>query len=492
MKNDERQLTTEHARPTQTGSTHTRHPHPVTDEPQSTPKPQTEKSSPPPSSKRKRSWKPAVYALGGVGFVALVGWAFWPSPVPVDMAVLERGLLQVTVEAEGKTRLRERFEIAAPVDGRLERIAVRVGDPVAAGDVIARMDPLPLASQVQAIQAQIQRLEAEKRGVDTQRPKAASLVQAEANITAAQARHQQALAQQQEAQASFEQAQRERQRVEGLFSQGVISRQALEEAELMETSRRQTLFARQQEVEQAQAAIVAAQQGLQVLQAEQRDPDYLLQVYDAQIRSLEADLASLSDSAQRTTITSPGAGQVLRVHQESARFVPAGTVLVEVGDPGQLELEIDVLSSDAVRIQPGDPVQVRQWGGVEVLRGSVRTVEPAAFTKVSALGVEEQRVNIIADLEDPPARLGDGYRIEAEVIIWQNEAALKLPLSALFRCQEEWCVYVAEAERAQQRQIALGQRSTTLAEVVSGLEPGETVILYPSDQVQPGRRIQPR
>ncbi len=424
--------------------------------------------------------------------MALVGWAFWPSPVPVDVAVLERGLLQVTIEAEGKTRLRERFEIAAPVDGRLERIPVRVGDPVAAGDVIARMDPLPLASQVQAIQAQIQRLEAEKRGVDTQRPKAASLVQAEASIAAAQARYQQTLAQQTEAQATWEQAQREQQRMEELVRQGAIPRQALEEAELAETSRRQTLSARQQEVDQAQAAILSAQQGLELLQAQQRDPDYLLQVYDAQIRSLQAELASLADSAQRTTLVAPATGQVLRVHQESARFVPAGLVLVEIGDPGQLELEIDVLSSDAVRIQPGDPVRIRQWGGSQILQGTVRTIEPAAFTKVSALGVEEQRVNIIADIEDPPARLGDGYRVEAEVIIWQNEEALKLPLSALFRCQEEWCVYVAEAEHAQQRQVVLGQRSTTAAEVLEGLEAGETVILYPSDQVQTGHRIQPR
>ncbi len=424
--------------------------------------------------------------------MALVGWAFWPSPVPVDVAVLERGLLQVTIEAEGKTRLRERFEIAAPVDGRLERIPVRVGDPVAAGDVIARMDPLPLASQVQAIQAQIQRLEAEKRGVDTQRPKAASLVQAEASIAAAQARYQQTLAQQTEAQATWEQAQREQQRMEELVRQGAIPRQALEEAELAETSRRQTLSARQQEVDQAQAAILSAQQGLELLQAQQRDPDYLLQVYDAQIRSLQAELASLADSAQRTTLVAPATGQVLRVHQESARFVPAGLVLVEIGDPGQLELEIDVLSSDAVRIQPGDPVRIRQWGGSQILQGTVRTIEPAAFTKVSALGVEEQRVNIIADIEDPPARLGDGYRVEAEVIIWQNEEALKLPLSALFRCQEEWCVYVAEAKHAQQRQVVLGQRSTTAAEVLEGLEAGETVILYPSDQVQTGHRIQPR
>ncbi|MCF2970083.1 HlyD family efflux transporter periplasmic adaptor subunit [Synechococcus sp. Nb3U1] len=492
MKNNERQLTTEHTRSNQTGSIHTRDPHPAAAEPQPTAKAQAEQASPPPSSKRKRSWKPAVYALGGVGFVALVGWAFWPSPVPVDMAVVERGLLQVTVETEGKTRLRERFEIAAPVDGRLERISVRVGDPVSSGDVIARIDPLPLASQVQSIQAQIQRLEAEKRGVDTQRPKAASLVQAEASIAAAQARYQQTLAQQAEAQATWEQAQRERQRIEDLFGQGAIPRQALEEAELAVTNRGQILTVRQLEVEQAQAAVLSAQQGLQLLQAQQRDPDYLLQVYDAQIRSLEAELASLADSAQRTTLTSPSAGQVLRVHQESTRFVPAGTVLVEVGDPGQLELEMDVLSSDAVRIQPGDPVQIRQWGGAEVLQGSVRTVEPAAFTKVSALGVEEQRVNIIANIEDPPARLGDGYRIEAEVIIWQNEEALKLPLSALFRCQEEWCVYVAEEGRAQARQVALGQRSTTAAEVLEGLEAGETVILYPSDQVQPGRRIQPR
>ncbi|MEN9225574.1 MAG: HlyD family efflux transporter periplasmic adaptor subunit [Thermostichus sp. DRC_bins_24] len=440
----------------------------------------------------KRTWNPFFYTLGGAGLVALVGWAFWPSPVPVDMAVVERGLLQVTVEAEGRTRLRERFEIAAPVDGRLERIPVRVGDPVSSGDIVARIDPLPLASQVQSIQAQIQQLEAEKRGVDTQRPKAALLVQAEASIAAAQARYRQTLAQQAAAQAIWEQAQREHQRLENLFQQGAIPRQALEEAELAETSRRQALTAHQQEVEQAQAAIFSAQQELQLLQAQQRDPDYLLQVYDAQIRSLQAELASLADSAQRTTMTAPAAGQVLRVHQESARFVPAGTLLVEIGDPGQLELEIDVLSSDAVRIQPGDPVQVRQWGGSQALRGSVRTVEPAAFTKVSALGVEEQRVNIIASIEYPPVRLGDGYRIEAEVIIWQNEEALKLPLSALFRCQDQWCVYVAEEARAQQRQVALGQRSTTMAEVLQGLEAGETVILYPSDHVQPGRRIQPR
>ncbi|MEN9221512.1 MAG: efflux RND transporter periplasmic adaptor subunit [Thermostichus sp. BF3_bins_97] len=454
--------------------------------------PTAEPTSVTPHLGRKRTWKPLFYTLGGAGLVVLMGWAFWPSPVPVDMAVVERGLLQVTVEAEGRTRLRERFEIAAPVDGRLERIPVRVGDPVSSGDIIARIDPLPLASQVQSIQAQIQRLEAEKQGVDTQRPKAASLVQAEAAIAAAQARYQQALAQQAEAQAIWEQAQREHQRLEDLFQQGAIPRQALEEAELAETSRHQTLTARQQEVEQAQAAILSAQQGVQLLQAQQRDPDYLLQVYDAQIRSLQAELASLADSAQHTIITAPAAGQVLRVHQESARFVPAGTVLVEIGDPDQLELEIDVLSSDAVRIQPGDPVQVRQWGGSQALQGSVRTVEPAAFTKVSALGVEEQRVNIIADIEDPPGRLGDGYRIEAEVIIWQNEEALKLPLSALFRCQDQWCVYVAEEERARQRQVALGQRNTTMAEVLQGLEPGETVILYPSDQVQPGRRIQLR
>jgi HlyD family secretion protein len=182
---------------------------------------------------------------------------------------------------------------------------------------------------------------------------------------------------------------------------------------------------------------------------------------------------------------------VLRVYEENARVVAAGTQLLEIGDVSELELVIDILSIDAVRVQPGTDVLVEHWGGEQALLARVRLVEPAAFTKISALGVEEQRVNVIADLVQPPPTLGDGYRVEARIVVWQAEDVLQVPVSALSRCADAWCVFVVVNGAARRRQVAVGQRNGFAAEVRSGLRDGEAVILHPSEHIDDGSRVQP-
>lgn len=435
-----------------------------------------------------RRW---LYLLAGLGLVGLGVWVFRPRPQPVDLLTVEPGDLQVAVEAEGQTRVRDRFVVAAPVDGRLARIQLNEGDTVEANQVVARLDPLPLTSQVRQVQARLQALQAEIAGVETLRPKQDALQQARIRIDAAQAQQQRAEAELARAEASWVQAQRDLERANELAARGAISDQEREDAELLAQTREQERNAVKQQLESAIATVNAAQEDLDILQAEQQDPDYLVDVYQAQMESAEAELARLADEARRTDITSPQAGRVLRILQESARFVAAGTPLLEIGDPNQLEIVIDVLSSDAVKIQPGDLIQVNQWGGEATLTARVSYLEPAAFTKVSALGVEEQRVNVIANFVDPNLPVGDGYRVETQIIIDQVEDALTVPVSALFPCEEATCLFEVVDGRARQVAVELGQRNTFEAVVASGLDSGDQVIAYP-ESVESGSRVRPR
>lgn len=436
-----------------------------------------------------RKW---MYGLAGVGVLGIIVYGLRPQPIAVDVASVTRGELQVTIDAEGKTRVQNRFTIAAPVAGELRRIDLKEGDPVSAGAIVAQIDPLPLDSQVAATQAQIRALRAELAGVETQRPKPAALNQAQTRIQAARAAHQQAQAQVTQAESALAQAERDRDRMANLYAAGAISQQEFETAQLAATTQQQALTTAQQAVAVALADIRAAQDELAVLTAEQQDPDYLLAVYQAQIAALEAELNTVAADAQRTAIAAPGDGQVLRVLEPSARHVAPGTPLLELGNANRLELVIDILSADAVRVSPGDPIQIQRWGGDGDLSATVRQVEPAAFTETSALGVSEQRVNVIADFNATPPALGDGYRIEAKIVVWQSSDALQVPASALFRCDRAWCTFVVENGRAQQRPVELGPRSDFAAVVESGLAAGETVILYPGDQVASGVRVQAR
>ncbi|HEY9605300.1 MAG TPA: HlyD family efflux transporter periplasmic adaptor subunit [Allocoleopsis sp.] len=431
-----------------------------------------------------------IWVFVGLGIATLAVLALRPTPIRVDVRRVDRGNLQVTVDAEGKTRVRDRFVISAPVAGRLARIELKEGNSVQQGMVVARIDPLPYEASVRDMQAQIQEWKAQRAGVETQRPKQEALAQARARIATAQATQRQVQAKVAQAQAALEQARRDRDRAEELQASGAISRERREAAELAETTRTQELEAAKLEAQGAASDVKAAQAALSVLQAERSDPDYLLGVYNAKIASAEAQLAKLRDDAVQTEVRSPVGGDVLRVLQESTRVVAAGTPLLEVGKPADLELVIDVLSTDAVKVKPGARILVDRWGGDRILQAKVRQVEPSAFTKVSALGVEEQRVNIIADFVEASGSLGDGYRVEARIVVWDGKNVLKVPLGALFRCNENWCAFVVKEGKAQRRQVEVGHRSDFEAEVRRGLVEGEGVMLYPTEQLKDGGRVE--
>ncbi|NEO32889.1 MAG: efflux RND transporter periplasmic adaptor subunit [Symploca sp. SIO3C6] len=432
------------------------------------------------------------YFMAGLGAIALIILAFRPSPIQVDLGEAKRGTLLVTVDEEGKTRIRSRFVVSTPVAGRLNRIELDEGDRVKQSSVIARIDPLPLNSQVREVQAKLREWQAERAGVVTQRPKQEALLQAQARIRAAQAQQREAQAKVEQVQASLAQAKRDHIRAQRLAADGAISRQELESAQLLEITRTRELEVEQREAESAAAEVVAAREELSILRAEQRDPDYMLDVYDARIASAEAELARLADDAARTEIKSPVDGEVLRVLQESARHVEAGTPLLELGNPEQIEVVVDLLSTDAVKVKSGTKVLIEHWGGEQTLEAKVNYIEPSAFTEISALGVEEQRVNVIAEFINSSVPLGDGYRVEARIVIWEGHDMLIVPLSSLFRCEQAWCVFVVEDGRAKKRQVEISKRSDFEAVIQQGLELGEVVILHPTEEIEDNKRVAPR
>jgi HlyD family secretion protein len=369
----------------------------------------------------------------------------------VYVAQVERGTLRVTVDEEGETRVRQRFVVAAPMTGRVGRIPLDEGDSVKAGDVLIQIDPMPLDARTAA--------------------------QARARLEAAQAAKREAEANVQKARAAEVQARRAYDRALKLVASGTISTEQLELADLEKTSREMELEAAafgarsaDFEVEAARAALIQSGWG-------KSGSDALV-------------TACAGGARECFELRSPIDGRVLRVLQESERVVASGTPLLEIGDPSALEIVVDVLSSDAVKVKAGAPVLIEHWGGEGTLRARVRLIEPSGFTKVSALGVEEQRVNIVADLVDPPASLGDGYRLDARIVVWEGSDVLKIPASALFRGGKTWKVFVIESGRARLRAVEIGRRGAREVEVRAGLEAGDSLILHPSDKVEDGTRVE--
>jgi HlyD family secretion protein len=346
--------------------------------------------------------------------------------------------LRVTINEEGKTRIKQRYIVAAPVSGQLRRIPFKAGAAVIAGQtVVAVIDPVSPTLLDQRTRA----------SAEARRDSAA------ANVAKAHAAH--------------EFSSNELRRFRKLFTDKTISIQELEGAELREASA---------EKEQS-----AARSALQMAQAE-----------------LDQFLTPASDTTNGVCaareVRAPASGRILRVMEENVRVVPAGTPLMEIGDPADLEVVVEVLSRDGARIPPGAKVEFDQWGGTQPLLGQVRLVEPAAFTKISALGVEEQRVNVIADLVTPPDQrttVGDNFRVEARIIIWEAPDALKVPAGALFRQGEQWATFKVADNRASLQLVQTGHSSGTETQIVEGLQPGDTVIIYPSSRVRDGQRVRP-
>jgi HlyD family secretion protein len=380
---------------------------------------------------RRRAW----WAAAAIFAVLLIGVLFRPTPLDVQVATVGVGPLETTIDADGVTRVLQRFQVAAPVAGQLERITLREGDAVEAGMVIARLTPLALDERTRE--------------------------QSLARVSVAQALLREAQARVAQTDAAREQAERTAGRLEAVAGAGGFSVDALERVQLeMRTAQR--------EHEAALSRVGAA---------------------TAELGAAWAALLGSSGGTDPTAVRSPASGTVLRVHEPSARAVAAGTPLVEIGDAAGLEVVADVLSTDAVKIPVGAPVRVMEWGGEGSLPARVRRVEPAGFVKLSALGVSEQRVNVLIELDTPPAALGDGYHVGVQVVTWQADDVLRVPVGALFRTGEGWMVFVAEQGRARLRPVEIGRRGAAEAEVVSGLQSGDRVILFPSDRLADGSRI---
>jgi HlyD family secretion protein len=391
---------------------------------------------------------------GGTGavIVGAVAVAMTPRAVPVDLAPVVRGPITVTLDHEGRTRVRERFVVSAPVAGRVLRIELQPGDPVAANRTVLATF-LPGASSL---------LDARTRAEAQSRAKAAEAVLERARAERDQAK----------AQADF--AVSERERTRGLYESGLATAQAQQAAAA-------EALARQRALEAAESAVRAAAHDLETARAALIEP--------------AAPAPGAAAGPAPLTLRSPIDGVVLRRLHESEAVVPQGEPLVEVADVSALDVIADFLSTDAVKIRAGMAALIDRWGGGAALRGVVRRVEPSAFLKVSALGVEEQRVWVVIDFEDPHAAwqaLGDGYRVEARVVVWEQPKVVKAPTSSLFRRGDGWAVFVVEGGAARLRSVQLGQRNGVAAEVVSGLSPGDRVIVHPPDTVVDGVRVKER
>jgi HlyD family secretion protein len=387
-------------------------------------------------------WKKRKFQYAVLGTILIVALSFVlrPRAVVVESALVTCGPMTVTVDEEGRTRVRERFVVAAPVGGRLERIVLHEGDEVAAGVVMAYLAPSPLDFR--------------------------TIAQAQARLKAAEASHASAKAREDRARAAFDQAHRDRERAEELGREGIQPQEGRERAELQEvasaadlTAARHTTEAAAQEVAEARAALLAS------------TPDG-------------------RRSGGLVPLRAPERGTLLRVLQESDRVVAAGTPVFEIGDMAGLEIVAELLSSDAVTVKPGAAMWIGGFGAAEEVSGRVRRVEPSGFTKLSALGVEEQRVNVVGDFVSVPDGVGDGYRVEVRVVVWESSQALLVPGSALYRTGIDWRAYAIENGRAVSRTVRVGHRTTSEAEVLGGLKEGDRVILYPGDRVKDGTRVE--
>lgn len=375
-------------------------------------------------------------------------YGFLPRAVPVDAGKVEKGPLAVTVEEEGKTRVRERYVVSAPMSGYARRIDLKVGAAVQKGQTLVEIEPahadaLDPRTRAQA-QAQVKAAQASVAGA-----------QENARAVAAQA----------------ELARQELARAESLRASNFISPQALD--------RNRT------EVTRTQAAKEAADHAVDVARFELDMARAAL----ARSTSLQA-----GRPAEVLRVASPENARVLKVTHESEGTVQAGQALIEIGNPRTLEVEVEVLSTQAVQIAAGSKVLLDRWGGPP-LQGVVRVVEPAGFTKISALGVEEQRVRIIVDITSPREqweRLGDGYRVEARFVIWEGNDVVQIPSSALFRYQQGWAVFVIESGRAKQRVVTVGQRAGLKTQILDGLKQGEQVVSHPDDKIADGVRVKTR
>lgn len=375
-----------------------------------------------------------IAGLFVVAALLILFFVFRPSPLPVDSDVVRRGPLEVTLEGEGVTRVNDRFVVAAPVSGKLVRVELEEGDSVRKGSVVASLLPAQLDSREYS--------------------------EASARSGSARAALDEAIARQRRTALTLAQAERRFLRYRNLYGEGAVSKEAYELAE----NEAQTL---RKEGEAARSGVESARYNFKALQA----------IIDRQV------------AGKPVNVLSPVDGRLLRIHEQSERVVSAGSPLVDIGDPSLIEIVIDLLSSDAIRVKPGNRVVVLDWGGDRELQGVVKTVGPSAFTKTSALGIEEKRVNIVATLSRDEPLLGDNFRVQASIVLREASDVLQVPVSSLFRGKEGWHLFVIEAGKAVDKAVKVGMKGALQAQVLSGVREGQRVVVHPTNELKDGMPV---
>lgn len=389
-----------------------------------------------------KRWIFRIVIVAGVAIA--IGWVLRPRPTVVETARVMRGTLEATVTAEGKTRVKDLFVVAAPVDGELERISLKAGDAIPVSGVAARIRP------------------AAPRPLDVR-----SRAEALAAVAAARAAVEKAEAAEKEAVAALAHAESTSTTSTRLAKEGVVAPNEAEHAGHELEIRRQAAKASRSALEEARASLVRA----------------------------EAAAATSSGNPGGRVVTevrSPAPGRVLRVLRESAGPVAAGTPLLEVGNVNDIEIAADFLTSDAMAVRPGAKATIVDWGGNAPLMARVRQIDPGAFTKVSALGLEEQRVPIVLDLAgERPAAFGNDFHVNVEIVVWTGRDVLTIPSTALFRVGEDWAVFVVRDGRAHLQRVTVGRSDDTRSVIEQGLEDGDEIVIQPSDALRDGGRVGP-
>ncbi len=403
----------------------------------------------------------AVFTVVGVGIAAAVFVGMRAQPLDVETVAVKRGPLEVTVEEEGKTRLRDRFVVSAPLAGYLRRHDWKVGDAVKAGQTVAMIEPL---------RAEV--LDNRKLSENEARLQAASAAREGADARVASAQQQLKAA---EADADYWKQQLARE--EKLMASGDIAAERVDRTRAEWKRTDAVRLAGEQAVAQARADIARARAEVDAARAAASNPAVRQQ-----------------GASEAAAIRSPVSGRVVKVERQSEGVAQPGEAILEIGNTRGLEVNVEVLSSDAVKLAPGTPVRLTRWGGETPLQAQVRLVEPTGFTKISALGVEEQRVRVIADIVSPEqqwARLGEGYRVEAAFVLWSGDQVLQVPASSLFREQDRWFVFAVDGNAVRKRAVEPGHRNGLAAEILNGVKEGDLVVPHPDDKVKDGVEVKP-
>lgn len=434
-----------------------------------------------------------LWILIGAAVIAGVAVTLRPRAVPVETGRPERMTVREFIAEDAETQLADTYTVDMPVAGTLERIAWKIGDEVRQGDVLARVEALPFEEQLRGIEASISQINAQIAGVDVAKPKPETLEQAQKRVAEAAATLEMARKARSVAEINFEQAKKNFDRAQALQSQGVMSQREFDQAD-------SAYRALEQDLARAKLAEQAAQRGVEIVQLASKeltgsvdDNEFMREAYQAQIESLESQAAILRDQLAKTTILAPVSGPILMKFVEDARTLPPGTPILTLGDPVSSEIVCDVLSEEVVRVEPGDPVEIagKALGG-KTIAGKVKRIYPAAFKKISSLGIEQQRVRVLIDYDAANVPLRPGTSVDVRIITAESPDALAVPERSIFQVAGMWHIYAVQSGRARLTPITVGLKNDEWAEIRDGLDADASIILDPPNDLADGSRVAPK